>query len=138
MRYARRIGAAIALSFAIVTLSGCPSATFPYYIANLSTETLTELKLPNGQTLEFENVLTTAVPANRMRIIFLDRATFGGSLSEVEYRYGDGTGDSISARLEDGPGAVGFVAEEVDGQRVAHLFTVDDATKEWQEEFPAD
>lgn len=120
------------LTAAFMLLTGCPpngASTFPYYIANLSTVSITELKMPHSETLVMTDVLTSDVPPNTMRIINLSRADFGESLSVVDYSTSDGAGGSINARLDNGPGEVGFRLEEVNAQKNDGLFIVDDDSK---------
>lgn len=115
-------------------LPSCPpngnAATFPYYVTNLTDSPLTQLKFPDGNTLQFENVLTSPVPRFKMRIIRLSRAKFENSLSELEWRLEDNTNGSISARITVGAGELGFIVRPFNNGIVANIYEVQDDSKD--------
>lgn len=132
MLVSRKMALPLLLALTIMLVPGCPNAngtTFPYYIMNLTMTTITELKLIDGGTMEYVNILTSPVPANTMRIVRLSRAKFENSLSEIQYKLGDATSGAISARISNEPGELGFVAKFFNNGNVAHLFVVDNAAK---------
>ncbi len=114
-------------------LPSCPpngnAATFPYYVTNLTDFPLTELEFPDGNTLQFENVLDSPVPRFKMRIIRLSRAKFENSLSELQWRLENNTNGSISARITVGAGELGFIVRDFNNGIVGNMYEVQDDAK---------
>ena len=129
MRVDKRFVLPVLVSLASIMLHGCPanggSATFPYYVLNLTPSPLVQLKFPDGDTLEFVNVLDSPVPAFKMRVLHLSSAKFGNSLSELQWKLQDGTAGAISARITVGPGELGFIAREFNNGIVGTVYEVE-------------
>lgn len=128
MRANRKFMLPVLVVLSCVLLPGCPpkvdNTTFPYYVLNFTPTPLTQLKFPDGnsETLQFVNVLDSPVPAFKLRVLHLDRARFGETLSEVEWKLQDGTANSISARITVGPGELGFLVREFNNGIVGTIY----------------
>lgn len=116
----------LAIAMCLLATS-CPSSlgTFKYYIANFGPFSLTELRLNDSQTGNDVNILNSDVPPNTLRVIRLDSARFGSSLSVLSFRFSDGSAGTVNSR----DSLPGFRYEEVNAQTTSGLFNVDDTAK---------
>jgi len=105
---------------------GCPNnSTFPFYVGNFTTASMTELKLYDVQTLERVNILDTPIPQNTLRVVRISRTRFADALGEVAFKLDTGLSDEVSGRITQPAGNLGFAVKETTGQITSNWFTVD-------------
>lgn len=120
-----------ALSACLFVLA-CPSGqsrTFTFYIANLTPYPLQAFNMHDGDDPNLINVLEGPVPPHTLRVMELDTERFGDNFGEVSFQLQGGAGNSVSARIDDPPGEIGFILEDDAGVTEYRFFTVEGGAK---------